>query len=256
MNVFNLFKNKDEQEITTLDAKLDTLSDKYKLVPTKLIAEKFKSMGFVTAEYVETRVRKASKQGYQKHMVRMNNPKLLSSAHKDVKLQLVITNSHDGLSSFSIKLGIYRLVCSNGLMVGSTFESVTLRHTGSIIEQVDQAVERMVAQVKKLDEAIAQMKARKLTREEEIEFINKAVKLRYPSGNSQDVQIPALRPEDTGSDVFTVYNRIQESLIRGGNTVRNSRNQRRSARALRSINAVTKINEQLFDMAYELAQVA
>ena len=45
MNVFNLFKNKDEQEITTLDAKLDTLSDKYKLVPTKLIAEKFKSMG-------------------------------------------------------------------------------------------------------------------------------------------------------------------------------------------------------------------
>ena len=256
MNVINLFKNKDEQQITTLDTKLETLSDKYKLVPTKLIADKFKSMGFVTAEYLETRVRKASKQGYQKHMVRMNNPTLLSSAHKDVKLQLVITNSHDGLSSFSIKLGIYRLVCSNGLMVGSTFEAVTLRHTGSIIEQVDQAVERMVAQVKKLDEAIAQMKARKLTREEEIEFYQKAIKLRYPTRDVQDVQIPVNRVEDQGSDVFTVYNRLQEALIRGGNTVRNSRNQLRSARALSSINAVTKINEQLFDMAYNLAQAA
>ena len=145
MNVFNLFNKPTEAEITTLDTKLETLSDKYKLVPTKLIADKFKSLGFVTADYQEVKVRKASRAGFQKHMVRMNNPKLLTSAHNDLKLQLVITNSHDGLSSFSIKLGIYRLVCSNGLMVGETFESVTLRHTGSIIEQVDQAVERMVA---------------------------------------------------------------------------------------------------------------
>jgi hypothetical protein len=189
-------------------------------------------------------------------MVRMNNPKLLTSAHNDLKLQLVITNSHDGLSSFSIKLGIYRLVCSNGLMVGETFESVTLRHTGSIIEQVDEAVERMVAQVAKLDAAISAMKNKVLTAEERIKFINEAIKLRYPTKDSSDVQIPVMRPEDMGNDLFTVYNRVQESLIRGGNTVRRDNNRLRSARALSSIGAITKINEKLFDMAYNLTQAA
>lgn len=256
MNVFNInSRNFDDTQITTLDAKFGTLSNKYKLVPTKSLADKFKSMGFVVAQYSEKSVRNAKRQGYQKHQVRLEHPTLLTSSHSDVKLQLVITNSHDGSSSFSVRLGIYRLVCSNGLMVGRDFEAIRLRHTGSIIEQVDEAVERMVAQTKKLDQMIEKMKNRILTKEEQNQFMEKAVKLRYPKKDSDDVAMPIIRREDQGDDLFTVYNRVQESLIRGS-TVRTDNNRFRQARALRSISLMSKINEELFDLASEMVQAA
>ena len=242
--------------MTTLDTKLDKLSNKYKVVATKQLAEKFKSMGFVVDEYKETRVRKASKQGYQKHLVRLSNPNILSTKHNDIKLQLLVTNSHDGLSGFSIKLGFFRFVCSNGLIVGDVFESVNLRHTGNIIEKVDDAVERMVAQTKKLDDAITAMKLKTLTEDEQREFISKAIKLRYPTKDIQDVSIPILRPEDGENNVFSLYNRVQETLIRGGTRIRGNNNRLRTARSLNAINAVSKVNEQLFDLANELSQVA
>lgn len=245
--------NTNMNEITTLDTKLETLSEKYKLVPTKMIAEKFKSMGFVVDDYKETKVRKASKNGFQKHFVRLSNPKLLSTNHNDVKLQLLVTNSHDGLSSFSIKLGFFRLVCSNGLVVGQTFESVNLRHTGNIIEQIDEAVERMVAQVNKLNAAIQKMKDTKLTNDQQNEFIAQAIKTRYPTKQTNDVSIPIMRPEDGESNVFSLYNRVQEALIRGGNNVRGSNNRMRAARELRSIRGITKVNEELFTLAEKFA---
>lgn len=238
-------------EIGTLDTKLETLSEKYKLVPTKLIADKFKSMGFVVDEYVETRVRKKSKQGYQKHMVRLSNPQLLSTNHKDVRLQLLVINSHDGLSSFQIKLGFFRLVCSNGLIVGDVFESVNLRHAGNILNEIDGAVEKIVAQINKLDNAIQKMKDTKLDNTKQVEFMAKAIKLRYPNHDLNDVNIPVLRPEDGEDNVFSLYNRVQETLVRGGNRIRTLTNRRTTARELRSISKLTSINSGLFDLAVE-----
>ena len=148
--------------INTLDQKLETLSDRYKLAPTKAIADKFKSLGFVVDSYSEVKVRKNSRAGFQKHQVRLSNPNLRST-HDDIKLQLIITNSHDGLSSFRMQLGFFRFVCSNGLVVGETFEKICLRHTGMIIEEIDSAVERIVAQVEKLDNTISKMKTKAVT---------------------------------------------------------------------------------------------
>lgn len=243
-------------EIDTLDTKLETLSEKYKLVPTKSIAEQFYAMGFIKEDYQAVRVRKKSKEGYQKHIVRLSNPTLLSSAHNDVKLQLVVTNSHDGLSAFKIQLGIYRLVCSNGLMVGRTFESIALRHTGNVIEQVEKSIERMVAQVNKLDAAITLMKQKTLTPEQTTQFVARAIALRYPDKSINDVELTIRRDEDKENNVFTLYNRIQEDLVRGGNEVRNNQNRFRRARNVTSIDKLTKLNEGLFDLASEFSQAA
>lgn len=243
-------------QITTLDTKLNTLSEKYKVVQTKLIADKFKSLGFTVDKYQETKVRKASKQGYQKHLVRLSNPELLTSKHSDVKLQLVITNSHDGLSAFTIKLGIYRFVCANGLMVGTTFESVSLRHTGNIIDEVDTAIEKMVAQLSKLDDAITLMKKTKLTKERQKQFLSEAIKIRYEDKSMMDVEIPILRTEDGEDNVFSLFNRVQETLERGGNRVRTNQNRLRNARSLTSISAITKLNESLFNLATEYTLAA
>jgi hypothetical protein len=52
-----------------------------------------------------------------------------STANADLVLpQLLLWNSHNGECSFQAKLGFFRLVCSNGMAVGSVVESVKLRH--------------------------------------------------------------------------------------------------------------------------------
>ena len=239
--------------ITTRDEKLETLSNRYKLVPTKTIADKFKSMGFVVDNYSEVKVRKGSRQGYQKHQVRLSNPNIMSTTHPDIKLQLLVTNSHDGLSSLILQLGFFRFVCGNGLVVGETFEKVRLRHTGMIIEEIDNAVERIVAQIKRLDDSITKMKTKVLNEEEKRLFLEAAVKLRNDKMTASDIVIPILRTEDATDDVFTFYNRVQESLIRGGTEYTNSLGRTRQLRSVSNIKRMDEINQGLFDIAMQFA---
>ena len=46
-----------------------------------------------------------------------------------VNLQLRVVNSYDGSTAFSTLLGGYRLVCTNGLVIGKTFAQNYARHT-------------------------------------------------------------------------------------------------------------------------------
>lgn len=45
-----------------------------------------------------------------------------------VSMRLIAKNSYDSSSSFQIMLGAYRLVCSNGMIIGSHFFKITQRH--------------------------------------------------------------------------------------------------------------------------------
>jgi len=247
-NVVQLIPNK--SEITTLDAKHTRVSEKYQLIPTKEIAQKFFDLGFKVDEYKSVRVRDASRQGYQKHFVRLSHPTMLTTKHNDVKLQLLVTNSHDGSSSFTIQLGIFRLVCSNGLVVGTTFESVSIRHTKKAVIEIEPAVERIVAQVAKLDRYLTAMKGTKLSDAQMKEFYQKAIAIRYQDNKYSDVDISSRRSADDGNDLFVIYNRTQEALMRGSQ-VRQMNGRWRQSRAIRSIDKDRTINEKLFDLACE-----
>lgn len=236
--------------IQTLDQPHARVSDKYQLIPTKDIADKFFHLGFKVDEYKSVRVRDASRQGYQKHFVRLSHPTLLATSHNDVKLQLLVTNSHDGSSSFKLQLGIFRLVCSNGLVVGSVFETVTIRHTKKALIEIEPAIEKIVAQVQKLDRYLTAMKTVKLTDTQIADFYEKAIAIRWEDKSLADVDIFSRRSEDDGCDLFRVYNRTQEALIRGTNVI-NAQGRWRAARSIRSIDKDTSINAKLFDLACE-----
>ena len=52
-------------------------------------------------------------------------------------LKLMLTNSHDGKNSFQFQAGLYRLICSNGLVIADEqFESVKMRHMGYSFEDL------------------------------------------------------------------------------------------------------------------------
>lgn len=63
-----------------------------------------------------------------------------------VNLQLRVVNSYDGSTAFSTLLGGYRLVCTNGLVIGKTFTQNYARHTkgfsiSSMLEGLNQTID-------------------------------------------------------------------------------------------------------------------
>lgn len=226
------------------------MSPKYKTVQTNVIAKKFKDLGFVVDEVLQRKTRKGSGP-YAKHMVRLSHPTLLSSKHQDVKLQLIVTNSFDGSASFSMQLGFFRFVCANGMIVGEHMESFKHKHNGNILEEIDASIDAIVAQAKGLSDSIEKMKSKNLTTAEIIDFEKKAMKIR--SENLQNVSFKVRRSLDVGNDLYTVYNRIQEDLVRGGIESVGGNGRTRLLREVKGIDKIKQLNEKLFDLAMSYA---
>lgn len=236
--------------INVSDSAHPKMSTKYKTVETNLIAKRFKDLGFVVDDVLQRKSRKGNGK-YAKHMVRLSHPSLLSSVHNDLKLQLIVTNSFDGSTTFKMQLGFFRFVCSNGMIVGKTLESFSHKHTGSILEEIDESIERIVAEANRLSVMIEKMKTTSLSTAQIISFETAAMKIR--SEKLEAVNYTVRREEDYPTDLYTVYNRIQETLIRGGVEGTSSNNRTRLLRQVNGIDKVRDINERLFDLAISYA---
>jgi hypothetical protein len=239
-------------EINTLDQKLPTLSDKYKLAKTSEMVKRIEGLGFTMDKFVALKTRKKERQGFQKHRAIFSSPELKATA--DGVPQLLLTNSHDGTSSVVLQLGFFRYVCSNGLIVGNNIiEPVRVRHSGNDFdERLIVAINHIVAQAHKLTESIDKMKATLLSDSEILAFQREALQKRLGDAKIESFSMPVHRNEDTATDLFTVMNVVQENLIRGGARVIVEQDGKRKDKAIRRVNSLvsqTEINTMLWDLA-------
>ena len=63
-----------------------------------------------------------------------------------VDLRVQVINSYDGSSAFTTLVGGYRLICTNGLVIGKTFAHTYTKHTkgfdlGAILERINSAID-------------------------------------------------------------------------------------------------------------------
>ena len=70
----------------------------------------------------------------------------------------------------------------------------------------------------------------------------------------QELLVP-LREQDKGNDLWSVFNVVQEKLVRGGfkYTLREGRRTNRTARRISNFIQDIRINEELFDLAKSYA---
>ena len=109
------------------------VSKHYTHIPTTKVIEDMRTLGWDVVDVQEVKARKNATKGYQKHLVIFrNNDIVINGEDGDtVYPQILLTNSHDGKNSFQFQAGLYRLVCSNGLVIATTqFEAVKMRHMG------------------------------------------------------------------------------------------------------------------------------
>lgn len=232
------------------------VSDKYAFVPTTQVLTTLQDAGWMPVRVQESRVRLDEKQGYQKHMIRLRHQDSQVMKVGDSLPEIVLTNSHDGLASFALSLGLFRLVCSNGLVVADgMFESARIKHIGYRDEAVIDIVSRVVESAPQLTQAIDVFQGTTLSEGEQLAFATGALDLRWKENAPIEASdlLKARRWEDGKKSVWSTFNTIQENMLRGGLRGRSESGRRTRTRAVSSVSEDIRLNKALWTMAQALA---
>ena len=177
--------------------------------------------------------------------------------------QILLTNSHDGGNAFTLSAGIFRLVCSNGLVIKTEdYGSARLVHKGYSFEAVQELVKQFEETVDEVLTRITAMKKVQLTKEQQIEFAKQAALLRFKAKSYNEDNIGKVvdlddllnvdRKEDAGDGLYEVFNRVQESLINGKYHYLGTKDKRRKARPIKNFKQNIEVNSKLSKLAFEL----
>jgi len=231
------------------------LSQRYAFVPTTEIIAGLRGKDWLPVHVEQQRVRTATRIGFQKHLIRFRRSEQMQTLD-EWNAELVLTNSHDAGCAYLMQVGIYRRLCSNGLVVSDdTFEAIRFRHAGLKADEVVQASFRILEYVPNVGALIDRFRSRQLNDAEALKFAGQALALRFPAGQEAPIEpltlLTARRPEDQASDLWTLYNRVQEHLVRGGlsDSHRTRSGRVRSLRGLRGIDSKVILNKELWKLA-------
>ena len=237
----------------------EDVSSKYTHIPTERVIDDMELLGWKPIEAKEVKARKLSTKGFQKHLLIFRNDDVVING-KDgdtVFPQILLTNSHDGKNAFTFQAGLYRLVCSNGLVIADTqFEDVKMRHMGYTFEDLQVLIKEMVEKLPLTVESMNQMKAKELEQEQILAFAKEAINTRFTEKEVNRIQIDwdafiePVRKEDAGKDLWSVFNVVQEKLIEGDFEYRMG-GKPRKAREIKNFKQDMKINKELFELALD-----
>jgi hypothetical protein len=91
-------------------------AERYCYIPTITLLDNLQREGFEPFFACQTRVRDQSKREHTKHMLRLRRAGQINGQQVP---EIIMLNSHDGASSFQMLPGMFRSVCTNGLVCGS-----------------------------------------------------------------------------------------------------------------------------------------
>jgi hypothetical protein len=234
-------------------------SDKFTHIPTHKVIDDMAQLGWSVVDAKEVKARAKNSIGFQKHLVVFRNPDVvINGADGDTVFpQILLTNSNDGKNAFTFTAGLFRLVCENGLVISTEqFNDVKMRHMGYTFEELQSQIREMVEQLPLTVESMNKMKAIKLSEEQAKELAKKALSTRFTEEQIDSVKVDLdlllepTRSEDKGSDLWSVFNVIQEKILEGDFQYLSGAKIRK-ARKVKNFKQDMEINQKLFAMAAE-----
>ena len=226
-----------------------TVSDKYTFIPTTRILGVLEDEGWIPTSASQVNSHKEGNKQFAKHLIRLRRDEAIQPEVNKTIPEIVLFNSHNGKSNYDLRMGLYRFVCSNGMVVSDQeFGSIKIRHMGYSDEQVIKASQEFIDNSTRIMNVVNEWQEVKLDRDQMRSFGREAAKLRFddPDDLTINTVLQARRGEDMASDLWTVFNRTQENLIQGGFLVTGGR---RRSRQITNIDKNIDINTRLWDLA-------
>lgn len=239
-------------------------SDKYKTITTQTVLDVFQSRGFEIESVSQSRAIKKENMGFEKHLVKLSVPQTLAKFKiEGLAPKLYVRNSYNADTSLQIYFGIFRLVCTNGLVVGTNVFKNRVLHVGDVNQNLHAAIDRSLNAFDLIANAVNHWTSIELNQSSQLELARRLATIRLPKDTSTaqhfisaGLLIKPARFSDVLSDAFTVFNRIQERLLqRPQNTIYTIKSvndkgiESIESRRLRKLNATNEVlmNAKLWD---------
>jgi hypothetical protein len=198
-------------------------TEKYKHITTADLQPVLSSLGYELFQLTQAKVRNPEHFGFQRHVARFRSTE--SFLNDELKSEIVIVNAHK-TGALRVIGGAFRTFCANGIVVGTTLNDYRIRHVGDVQEQINTILPMVAKQTPLMLEAVGSMKAKVLTGSQAVDFAEAVAKARLVSkmeaGDKSILSVDfaklleVRRDADKGSDLFSVYNRVQENMFRHG----------------------------------------
>lgn len=237
--------------------KHESRSNRYTYIPTIDVLQGLRQEGFMPFMVCQARARDESKREHTKHMVRMRHASQIDGAEAN---EVILLNSHDGSSAYQMLAGVFRFVCSNGMVCGETHSDIRVRHSGNIVDNVIEGACRVLADFDLIDAQMDGMKSLMLNDGEQTAFARAALALRYDTGErpapiTERQLLQSKRRDDSSGDLWTTFNRVQENMISGGLRGRTATGSTRVTRQVTAIDQSVKLNRGLWVLAEEMRRL-
>lgn len=240
-------------------------SERYSFIPTIAVVQAMRSEGFQPVKVTTSRVRDNDKAGFEKHMIRFRRSE--GTLHVgDVFPEVVLVNSHDGSTSYNLLAGLFRLACSNGLVVATDeLAECRIRHKGNVVEDVIESSYRVLQESNLALEKSQEWGLIELKPQEQQALAVAAHQVRF--GDSEGTITTPIKPEqllnprrldDDRNDLWTTFNRIQENAVMGGlrgvGIGSNGRRRRTTSKEVKAIDGNINLNKALWILADAMAK--
>lgn len=247
-------------------------SDRYAFISTITVVEAMRQNGFFPIRVAQGRTRIEDRRDFTRHVVvfrqaddiQRGAAALARGGHHRVDElfnEIVLYNSHDGSSSYQLSAGKFRLVCTNGLIVSeAVLDTIRVPHAGrSVADRVVEGAFYIMQQLPVVDETIAAWQQAQLPAPVQAAFGRAAIELRWDDADGHRPVGPAdvlrpHRPADQQHDLWTVFNRVQENLLKGGMLGRTRKGDTRKVGAVNGVSDNVRLNKALWTLATELGK--
>jgi hypothetical protein len=241
------------------DCKHESRSERYTYIPTIDVLRGLRNEGFQPFIICQTRVRDQGRREFTKHMLRLRHSEQITGEEAD---EIVLLNSHDGTSSYQMLAGAFRFVCQNGMVAGDNVADIRVPHKGNVVQNVINGAFDVLDGFDLIREQKDGMRDVALDRDEQHAFARSALALRYaptdtgaPAPVTESQFLAPRRFEDRRDDLWTVFNRVQENLTKGGLHGRSRTGRSMSTRPITGIDQNVKLNRALWMLADAMRQM-
>ena len=229
----------------------ERMSPAYTFLSTERVLAALGSVGFQPVE--ARQAARAKSPAHARHLIRLRR-RCETVQLRDSIPEILFLNSHDGTSAYQIRVGLFRVVCTNGLIVSSgVFPVWRVMHRGDVVDDVVGAALEISQRFELLANSVERMERTRLDRLAQLDFAAEAWALRFPkdaAGAGEPSRLLAVRrAEDVGNDLWRTFNVIQENVLQGGLIRRSESNRLTRSRRITAIREDVRLNSALWEMA-------
>lgn len=230
-------------------------SERYTYIPTISLLTRLRAEGFEPFYACQQRVRDTDRIDHAKHLLRLRRHDQIMGSEVS---EILLLNSHDGSSSYQMIPGQFRHICANGMVCGEVFGQIRVPHKGDIVGKVIEGAYEILDRFGEIEHSREEMKRIHLNRGEQAAFAETALEFRYDGQHvpiSAESLLQVRRREDNANDLWTVYQRTQENVIRGGIRGRTAKGALTKTRPINGIDGDIKTNRFLWSLAEKMKEL-